>query len=110
MTALFVHSSQFVPAALVVRYSPRNASALLAMSAYCQAAADKLRDAGQFYARGHRTSDDEQSAYLGYLAGAQQAGESFAELLQHRFDAMGLSDRMTDAYLDDEIAALDARS
>ncbi|HEY4178351.1 MAG TPA: hypothetical protein VGM90_16000 [Kofleriaceae bacterium] len=86
---------------------------LLAMSAYCQAAADKLRDAGQFYARGHRTSDDEQASYIGYLAGAQQAGETFAELLQHRFDSMGLGDateRMTDAYLDDEIAALDARS
>ncbi|CAN5761615.1 hypothetical protein BH11MYX2_BH11MYX2_26170 [soil metagenome] len=86
---------------------------LLAMSAYCQAAADKLRDAGQFYARGHRTSDDEQASYLGYLAGAQQAGESFAEMLQHRFDAAGLGDaseRLPDSVLDDSIAELDARS
>jgi hypothetical protein len=65
---------------------------LLAMAAYCQAASEKLRDAGQFYARGHRTSDDEQGAYLGQLAGAQQAGESFAEHLQARFEALGLGD------------------
>lgn len=65
---------------------------LLAMAAYCQAASEKLRDAGQFYARGHRTSDDEQGAYFGQLAGAQQAGESFAEHLQQRFDALGLGD------------------
>lgn len=65
---------------------------LLAMAAYCQAASDKLRDAAQFYARGHRTSDDEQGAYLGQLAGAQQAGESFAEHLQQRFDELGLDD------------------
>lgn len=65
---------------------------LLAMAAYCQAASEKLRDAGQFYTRGHRTSDDEQGAYLGQLAGAQQAGESFAEHLQLRFEALGLDD------------------
>ena len=34
MVALLVHSSQSVPAALVVRYRPRNASPLLAISAY----------------------------------------------------------------------------
>lgn len=68
---------------------------LLAMAAYCQAASEKLRDAGQFYTRGHRTSDDEQGAYFGQLAGAQQAGESFAEHLQLRFDALGLDDPRT---------------
>ncbi len=65
---------------------------LLAMAAYAQAASDKLRDAAQFYARGHRTSDDEQGAYFSQLAGAQQAGESFAEHLQQRFDELGLDD------------------
>ena len=34
MVALLVHSSQLVPAALVVRYRPRKVSPLLAMSAY----------------------------------------------------------------------------
>ena len=63
---------------------------LLAMAAYCQAATDKLRDAAEFYARGHRTSDDDQACYLGQLAGAQQAGQSFAEHLTERFDALGL--------------------
>lgn len=61
---------------------------LLAMAAYCQAGTDKLRDGAEFYARGHRTSDDDQSSYFGQLAGAQQAGESFAEHLQDRFAAV----------------------
>jgi hypothetical protein len=65
---------------------------LLAMAAYCQAASEKLRDASQFYTRGHRTSDDEQGTYFSQLAGAQQAGESFAEHLQQRFEALGLDD------------------
>ena len=77
---------------------------LLAMAAYCQAGTDKLRDGAEFYARGHRTSDDDQDSYLGQLAGAQQAGESFAEHLQDRFAAVGLSlDRA-----DDVDAQLDA--
>ncbi len=64
---------------------------LLAMAAYCQAATDKLRDAAEFYARGHRTSDDDRASYLGHLAGAQQAGQTFAEHLEQRFDSLGLS-------------------
>jgi len=77
---------------------------LLAMAAFCQAGTDKLRDGAEFYARGHRTVDDDQGSYLGQLAGAQQAGASFAEHLQDRFDAVGLSlDRS-----DDVDAQLDA--
>lgn len=64
---------------------------LLAMAAYCQAATDKLRDAAEFYARGHRTSDDDQASYLGHLAGAQQAGQTFAEHLAQRFESLGLA-------------------
>lgn len=75
---------------------------LLAMNAYCQAASEKLRDAAQFYARGHRTAEDEQDGYLGQLAGAQQAGESFAERLQQRFDALGLVDLPADPAADDD--------
>ena len=63
---------------------------LVAMAAYCQAATDKLRDAAEFYARGYRTSDDDQASYLGALAGAQQAGMSFAEHLSARFDDLGI--------------------
>jgi len=69
---------------------------LLAMAAYCQAASDKLRETAQFYVRGHRTSDDEQGAYYAQLSGAQQAGESFAEHLEQRFDELGLSELFED--------------
>lgn len=64
---------------------------LLAMAAYCQAATDKLRDAAELYARGARASDDDQASLLGQLAGAQQAGQSFAEHLAQRFDRLGLA-------------------
>ncbi len=65
---------------------------LLAMAAYCHAATDKLRDAAEFYTRGDRTSDDDRASYLGHLAGAQQAGLSFAEHLAERFDMLGITE------------------
>ena len=92
-TALAMLLGAYVEAASRLVVSEQSSDRwLLAMAAYCHAASDKLRDAAQFYARGHQTSDDEQAAYLGQLAGAQQAGESFAEHLSVRFASLGLTE------------------
>jgi hypothetical protein len=74
---------------------------LLAMSAYCEAGADRLASAAKFYTRGSRASEDdglgrgdheEQRYYLGRLANAAHEGASFANVLQRQFEALGLDE------------------
>lgn len=72
---------------------------LLAMSAYCEAGAQRLTSAAKFYERGSRAGEggdrgdiDDQRYYLGRLANAAHEGASFANVLQRQFAALGLGE------------------
>ena len=73
---------------------------LLAMSAYCEAGAQRLASGAKFYERGSRAGEgdgrddrNDQRYYLGRLANAAHEGASFANVLQRQFEALGLIER-----------------
>jgi hypothetical protein len=95
----------FEMASRVVTSEHASSQWLLAMSAYCEAGAERLASAAKFYARGSRASEDdgagrgdrdEQRYYLGRLANAAHEGASFANVLQRQFEALGLDDNEDD--------------
>lgn len=89
----------FEMASRLVTSEQASANWLVAMSAYCEAGAQRLGSAAKFYARGSRagegdgSSPDDQRYYLGRLANAAQEGASFASVLQRQFEALGLAER-----------------
>jgi hypothetical protein len=104
-------AAYFEMASRIVTSEQASSQWLLAMSAYCEAGAQRLGSAAKFYGRGSRASgEDEQRYYLGRLANAAHEGASFADVLKRQFESLGLveydddnSDGPDDIVMDDDV-------